>query len=88
MSGQPHAPAALTPVKNLGTHWMGGWVGPRAGLDGIFGGKKCVASFGIQISDRPTFKIPKERTPYFVGNYIKIKSSPNFWNANYLIYKF
>jgi hypothetical protein len=34
MSGQRQAPAALylrewTP----GTHWSGGWVGPRAGLD-------------------------------------------------------
>jgi hypothetical protein len=34
MSGQRHAPAALYPRgKNPGTHWIGGWVGPRAGLD-------------------------------------------------------
>jgi hypothetical protein len=32
--GQPHAPAALYPRgKDPGTHWTGGWVGPRAGLD-------------------------------------------------------
>jgi len=29
VSGQLHAPAALTP----GTHWIGGWVGPRLVLD-------------------------------------------------------
>jgi hypothetical protein len=31
MSGQLHAPAALPP----GTHWIGGWVDPRAGLDDV-----------------------------------------------------
>jgi hypothetical protein len=34
MGGQLHAPAALPPGKRLGTHSIGGWVGPRAGLDG------------------------------------------------------
>jgi hypothetical protein len=29
VSGQLHALPALTP----GTHWIGGWVGPRIGLD-------------------------------------------------------
>jgi hypothetical protein len=34
VSGQHHAPAALYPRgKDPGTHWRGGWVGPRAGLD-------------------------------------------------------
>ena len=33
VSGQRHAPAALTPGE-IGTHCTGGWVGPRAGLDG------------------------------------------------------
>jgi hypothetical protein len=34
VSGQHHAPAALYPWgKDPGTHWRGGWVGPRAGLD-------------------------------------------------------
>jgi hypothetical protein len=34
VSGQHHAPAALYP-QGIGpsTHWTGGWVGPRAGLD-------------------------------------------------------
>jgi len=33
VSGQQHAPAALYPRERPGTHCMGGWVGPRAGLD-------------------------------------------------------
>jgi hypothetical protein len=34
VGGQLHAPAALPPGKRAGTHCIGGWVGPRAGLDG------------------------------------------------------
>ena len=34
VSGQRHAPAALPPGKRPGTHCIGGWVGPRSGLDG------------------------------------------------------
>ena len=34
VSGQQHAPAALYPLNRPGTHCTGGWVGPRAGLDG------------------------------------------------------
>jgi hypothetical protein len=34
VSGQRHAPAELCPGKGSpGTHWIGGWVGPRVGLD-------------------------------------------------------
>jgi hypothetical protein len=34
VSGQRHAPAALYPRgKNPWSHWAGGWVAPRAGLD-------------------------------------------------------
>ena len=29
-----HAPASLYPRERPGTHFTGGWVGPRAGLDG------------------------------------------------------
>ena len=34
VGGQHHAPAALRPGERRGTHFTGGWVGPRAGLDG------------------------------------------------------
>jgi hypothetical protein len=33
VGGQRHAPAAL-PQERPGTHCTGGWLGPRAGLDG------------------------------------------------------
>jgi len=34
VSGQQHALAALYPRERPGTHFTGGWVGPRASLDG------------------------------------------------------
>ena len=34
MCGQRHAPAALPPGKRSGIHCIGGWKGPRTGLDG------------------------------------------------------
>jgi hypothetical protein len=34
VGGQLHAPATLPPGKRPGTHCVGGWMGPRAGLDG------------------------------------------------------
>ena len=34
VSGQQHGPVALYPRERPGTHSTGGWVGPRAGLDG------------------------------------------------------
>jgi hypothetical protein len=34
VGGQRHVPAALCPGERTpGTHWTGGWVGLRAGLD-------------------------------------------------------
>jgi hypothetical protein len=34
VSGQLHTPAALPPRERVhGTHWIGGWVSPRAVLD-------------------------------------------------------
>jgi hypothetical protein len=48
VSGQFHAPAALPPVKPPGTHWIGGWVGPRTGLDAVV--KKIART---QTSDHP-----------------------------------
>jgi hypothetical protein len=36
MSGRLHAPAAFSLGKELlCTHWIGGWVSPRAGLDAV-----------------------------------------------------
>jgi len=33
VSGQLHAPTILIPRKDPGTHWIEGWMGPRAHLD-------------------------------------------------------
>jgi hypothetical protein len=36
VSGQLQAQVALPPEKKPpGTHWIGGWVGPRVGLDAV-----------------------------------------------------
>jgi len=48
---QRHAPAALPTGKRSGTHCIGGWVGPRAGLDGC--GKSSPTRSGIWSPDRP-----------------------------------
>ena len=34
VGGESHGPAALPPGKRAGTYCVGGWVGPKAGLDG------------------------------------------------------
>jgi hypothetical protein len=34
VGGQRHAPAAVPPGKRKCTHSIGGWMGPRARLDG------------------------------------------------------
>ena len=38
--GQRHARVALLPGKRPGTHYTGGWVGPRNGVD-VFGKSRC-----------------------------------------------
>jgi hypothetical protein len=36
VSGELHGPAALSPRERApGTHWIGGWIVPRAGLDAV-----------------------------------------------------
>jgi hypothetical protein len=50
VSSQRHDPAALYPPAkgHPGTHWTGGWVGPRAGLDTEVGGKILLPLPGIE----------------------------------------
>jgi hypothetical protein len=33
VNGQLHAPAAFLRGNSAGSYWIGGWVGPRTGLD-------------------------------------------------------
>jgi len=44
VGGQGYAPAALPPGKKPGTHCIGGWVGPGAGM------YKCEKSRIYQVS--------------------------------------
>ena len=53
-SGQQHAPDALYPWERTGTHFTGGWVGPRADLN------------GRKISSPPEFD-PGTSSPYSVA---------------------
>jgi hypothetical protein len=49
VSGQRHAPAAFSPGERTpGTHWAGGWVGPKAGLDTEARGKILSPLPGIE----------------------------------------
>jgi hypothetical protein len=50
MGGQRHATATLPPGKRPGIHYIGGWVGRKAGLDGC--GKS--RPHRDSIPDRPT----------------------------------
>jgi hypothetical protein len=47
VSGQLHAPSALPP----GTHWIGDWVDPRAGLDDV---EKILDPTGTRSSTPPS----------------------------------
>jgi len=38
VSGQLHTPASLFPCN----YWIGGWMGPRVGLDAVWKRKKSV----------------------------------------------
>jgi hypothetical protein len=59
VSGQRHTPAALYPRgKDPGTHWTGGWVGPRAGLDA--GARKKSSA---PVGDRTPIVQPVVRLP-------------------------
>jgi hypothetical protein len=48
VGGQCHAPAALPPGR-AGTHCIGGWVGPKGGLEVV----ENLAHTGIRSSDLP-----------------------------------
>jgi hypothetical protein len=44
--GRGHAPASSPPRRGPSIHWIGGWVGPRAGLDAVEKKKKSLATAG------------------------------------------
>ena len=60
MRGQRHGPTALPTGKRPGTHCTGGWVGPRAGLDGCGKSRRT----GIRSPDRPVRSVSLYRLSY------------------------
>jgi hypothetical protein len=64
VSGQLHASAALPPLEiTHGTHWIGGWVGPRVGLD-VVGKRKILLLLGLggkRISLYHLHELPSDR---------------------------
>jgi hypothetical protein len=64
VNSQRHAPAALYPrEKTPGTHWIGGWVGPRAGLDAGAGRQSLCPCRGSNL-DRPAHSQTLYRLTY------------------------
>jgi hypothetical protein len=61
VSVQFQAPAALPPGKIPGTHWIGGWVDPRAGLDEMEK-RKFLALPGLEL--RPLGRPARSQSPY------------------------
>ena len=61
LRSQRCAPAALPPRLKRGTHFTGGWVGTRAGLDGC---GKSRPPPGIRYPDRPACSVSLYRLSY------------------------
>ena len=69
-----HAPTALPPGKKPGIHEMGGWVGPRASLNGYEKSRPHVDS--ITGANRYTdYAIPAKHTHTHIYIYIFLQSS-------------
>ena len=72
-----HAPVALTPGKSPGTHYTGGWVVPRADLDGW---GKSRPPTNIRSPDRPARSESLRRLRYSgpANTSNPLKSSGNY----------
>jgi hypothetical protein len=57
VSGQLHAPAAYPRERAPRTHWIGGWMGPRAVLDAVV--KKIISSPRRELNPRSPIIQPK-----------------------------
>jgi hypothetical protein len=70
VSGQFHAPAALPLGKEPGTHWIRGWVDPRAGLDDVEK-RKFLTLPGLEL--RPLCRAARSQSLYrlrYPGSYL------------------
>jgi hypothetical protein len=59
LSGQLHAPAVLLPGKEIGTHFIGGWVIPVDDVGGFGGQKNFFAAVEIRTPDCPARRVEK-----------------------------
>jgi hypothetical protein len=72
VGGERHGPAALPPREEPGTHFIGGWVGPRAGLDGcriyhpVVQKQRLLSCFGKAVST--LFHCRCVLSPYITGD--------------------
>jgi hypothetical protein len=58
-------PSCFTPGERaLGTHWKGGWVGPRTGLDDVE--KRFLTLSGLEL--RPLYPPARSQTLYRLRN--------------------
>jgi hypothetical protein len=78
VSGQVHAPVALPPGERApGTHWIGGWVNPRANLDDVEK-KKILTLPGLELRllGRPARSIPTT-----LSRLLKVRPIRNLFNT-------
>jgi hypothetical protein len=86
VSGQLHAPAALLQDKQPpGTHWIEGWVGPRAGLDGMIK-RKNPCTWQQSNPGGPTRSLVATLTgTYSISNFHSVKAEPLISDSPILI---
>jgi hypothetical protein len=64
VSGKRYAPAALYPrERTTWIHWIGGWVGLRAGLDREAGGKILCPCRGYNLRTKSVLQIKYNTSP-------------------------
>jgi hypothetical protein len=90
--GQRHAPAALLPGKRPGIHCIGGWVSPRADLDGCEKSRRHRYSMpgpSSTVASRYTaYAIPAHQIMSFASKYtyihaqLKIQVRSSTWHNN------
>jgi hypothetical protein len=79
VSGPTSRPGRFIPRKSaLGTHWIGGWVGPRAGLDAVVKRKNSQPLSGLEhliiqpVAQRYTAELSRllwKRIRYLIKHY-------------------
>jgi hypothetical protein len=74
VSGQLYAPGDLTQWRAPGTHWVGGWVGRRAGLDAVAKWKNSITAPRRHLN--PGRPAPNFTSPYLSYRKVKVKIVP------------